>query len=308
MSTSSFPERGDVLCAGRGDPVVLLHSSMGSKSQWRGLVDQLSERWCALAVDLHGYGRAPQPEPGAFTLDVEVDRLEQMLDERFGSGARLHVVGHSYGGAVALRWAHRCPHRIRSLSLYEPTSFHALHPEANGLAEVRAAAARVTEALREDRLIEGARAFIDFWSGPGTFDAMPEARQTSLSRLLPKVRLDFEALFGASAALSDYASLAIPTLLMGGRCSPAGAQQILLGLAARWRSATAIWMNAGHMGPITDAHKVDPLIGAWLRRVESRETAAITPTRESQNTLETLGMLTRRADPAGRREAAALAA
>jgi pimeloyl-ACP methyl ester carboxylesterase len=108
--------------------VVLLHSSMSSKSQWRGLVDTMRCASRVIAPDLLGYGAAPMPDTAAgFGLHTEVRRLQALLQERVPSGP-LHLVGHSYGGAVALRLALALGTRVRGLTLYEPTAFHAVPP------------------------------------------------------------------------------------------------------------------------------------------------------------------------------------
>ena len=50
---------------GRGRPVVLLHSSMGSKGQWRSLVERMRRSHRLIAIDLHGYGASPMPPPAS---------------------------------------------------------------------------------------------------------------------------------------------------------------------------------------------------------------------------------------------------
>src|SRR5689334_21037331 len=88
--------------------VVLLHSSGSSPRQWDALVEKLQQRFRPLAVELDGG-------------DDEA-RVGATL-ERLGGA---HVVGHSYGGAVALMVASRRPTLVESLALYEPVLFRAL--------------------------------------------------------------------------------------------------------------------------------------------------------------------------------------
>ena len=105
---------------GAGETVVLLHSSASSGAQWRSLCAPLAERFTALAPDLYGYGASdPWPGRAAMTLADEVAPLEALLARRPGP---VHLVGHSYGGAVALRLALRAP-TLRSLTLIEPVAF-----------------------------------------------------------------------------------------------------------------------------------------------------------------------------------------
>src|SRR5262249_33301377 len=84
---------------GAGTPVILLHSSASSSRQWQSLVERLQPRHRVFSVDLHGYGDSGTWHGGrAFTLADEaavVVALAQQLD------APAHIVGHSYGGAVA---------------------------------------------------------------------------------------------------------------------------------------------------------------------------------------------------------------
>ncbi len=115
------------IVAGAGPTVLLLHSSLASKSQWTALVERLSPRYRAIALDLHGYGDNSLPSSGpSFTLDDEVRLVTNRLDELAASSDRIHLVGHSYGALVAMRFAQLNPDRITSLSLYEPVAFRVL--------------------------------------------------------------------------------------------------------------------------------------------------------------------------------------
>src|SRR5262249_44769174 len=83
---------------GAGAPVVLLHSSLGSKSQWAALAERLAPRYRVIALDLCGYGDNALPAPTAsFRLDDEVRLVTDRLDDLVPAGVRFHVVGHSYG-------------------------------------------------------------------------------------------------------------------------------------------------------------------------------------------------------------------
>src|SRR5688572_6699464 len=90
--------RVEYLEQGRGEPVVLLHSSASSGAQWRALAERLSSRYRVIAPDLYGYGAtAHWPGQGPFHLEREAEIVEALL-ARVGEPA--HLVGHSYGGAV----------------------------------------------------------------------------------------------------------------------------------------------------------------------------------------------------------------
>ena len=272
--------RPGVLCIGRGrDVAVLFHASLGSKRQWVPFAQRVSEAMRSVAVDLWGYGDAPMPSRGSHSLDHEVDRVHAQLVALFGFLPRVHLVGHSYGGAVALRFAQRHPARVASLALYEPIAFSLL--PADG-AE-RATIAAVREAM-DIRLGWGdargaASIFVDFWSGAGAFAALAPAAQSALEARIRKVPLDFVAAVTAPMTLDDLRELAVPTLLLGGTRSPAVTQAIVAALTRTLPAARTGWLDAGHMGPV-DAHaKVDPLLAAWLElaRERAQRAAAIAP-------------------------------
>ena len=91
--------------AGTGNAVVCLHASASSSAQWRPLMDRLAGRFHTLAADLYGSGRSPAwPGERPLWLADEVALLEPVFE---AAGPRFHLVGHSYGGAVALRAALR---------------------------------------------------------------------------------------------------------------------------------------------------------------------------------------------------------
>src|SRR5258706_13815732 len=103
---------------GRGEPVVLLHSSGSSAAQWRALIERLSRAFRVLAPDLYGYGATGAwPARAPFTLEDEARIVHALLE---GCDEPGHLVGHSYGGAAALHAARRRASPVRSRVLITP--------------------------------------------------------------------------------------------------------------------------------------------------------------------------------------------
>ncbi|WP_338693441.1 alpha/beta fold hydrolase [Bradyrhizobium sp. 26S5] len=98
--------------------VVALHCSLGSGRQWTKLAAALGG-YRFMAPDISGYGVAAIGRDWPRTLDGEIALLEPWLAKAEGP---IHLIGHSYGGAIAFRMATASPHaqRIRSLTLIEP--------------------------------------------------------------------------------------------------------------------------------------------------------------------------------------------
>jgi pimeloyl-ACP methyl ester carboxylesterase len=100
---------------------------MSSKSQWRELIDSLRDRYRLIAIDLLGYGESAMPSSlERYSLGDEVRLVESVLARELRPGEKFHLIGHSYGGVVALRLAQTRPHAVRSLTLFEPILFNLL--------------------------------------------------------------------------------------------------------------------------------------------------------------------------------------
>src|SRR6516162_7824695 len=97
--------------------VIALACSGGSGKQWRQLGTALGPA-CRLATPEHYGSPSTGPWTGGqrFTLADEAARTIALIDR---SADRVHLVGHSYGGGVALHVALARPERIASLALYE---------------------------------------------------------------------------------------------------------------------------------------------------------------------------------------------
>jgi pimeloyl-ACP methyl ester carboxylesterase len=95
--------------------VVLIHGSVGNSEATWGAVRALAHRYELVAPNRSGY----PPNPPLERIDFEEQVLE--LEPLLGDGA--HLVGHSYGGVIALLLAARRPAAVCSLTVSEPPAF-----------------------------------------------------------------------------------------------------------------------------------------------------------------------------------------
>ncbi len=103
---------------GTGEAVILLHGFGGSSYSWRHLIPALADGYQVLAPDLTGFGfteRPPEREP--YTREGQLQLILALMDHHHL--AKAHVVGHSYGGALALALAFEYPERVASLTLID---------------------------------------------------------------------------------------------------------------------------------------------------------------------------------------------
>ncbi|HEY1821161.1 MAG TPA: alpha/beta fold hydrolase [Trebonia sp.] len=92
--------------------LVLLHGQPGSPDDWQAVIARLPEQLRASAPDRPGYGASPRPA-GGFTVNAQA-----VLDDLDARGVRSAVlVGHSWGGGVALRAASMAPDRVQAVVL-----------------------------------------------------------------------------------------------------------------------------------------------------------------------------------------------
>ncbi len=106
---------------GVGPGVVCLHANASTSAQWRDLLELLDSEFHMLAADSYGAGRSPDwPSDRRVSLRDESALLGPVFKR---AGDPFALVGHSYGGAVALKFAVEHPERVSALALYEPTLF-----------------------------------------------------------------------------------------------------------------------------------------------------------------------------------------
>jgi len=241
-------------------PVLLIHSSGFTSRQWRRLGEQLAPRHRVIAPDLIGYGAAarwPDGEPFHFQRDVAM--LAELLTEP------ADLVGHSYGGLLALQLALARPERVRRIAVYEPVTFGLLDEPED------AAAREAIVELGEYRYDAGAvdevwlDRFVDWWQGPGAWRALTEETRRAFRDVAWKMSQEVATLSVDRTGSARYAAIAAPTLILAGEGTKAAELHVVRKLARTLpRAVLQLLPGMGHMGPITHAAAVNAAIAAFL--------------------------------------------
>ena len=245
---------------GKGPCVLLGHCSSASHKEWLPLIDELKDDWRVLAPDFIGYGQSdPWPAEKPFSIEADVKVLLAVARK---TRAGLHLVGHSYGAALALEAARALKTRVKSLTLVEPVSFHLLRqknrPEWKDVEQLGVSVLDPV-AKGEDR--KAAAAFMSYWLGRWRWWLAPERFKNAIATTIPKVALEFSIAIDAQTTLADYAEIEAPTLLtVGGKTKPpTRAVTELLGEALPNAEVKTL-KGAGHMSPFTHPDALNRMI------------------------------------------------
>lgn len=262
--------------------VIALHCSGAGAGQWKKLDEALGPTYQVIAPEHYGCEQAgPWVGTHAFTLADEAARTIDIIDQ---SDRKVHLVGHSYGGGVALHVALARPGRVTSLALYEPSAFHLLKAmgdrAAAAFGEIVDITRRTGQGVIAGDYAGAAAAFVDYWSGPGAWGSLKPSVQAALVRWVPKAPLDFRALMEEPTTLTAYAGLRMPVLVMRGEHAPPPTRKIAEALPGMLPHADlAVVDGAGHMGPLTHGTVVSEMIAAHIRAAEiaTREACGCPP-------------------------------
>jgi pyruvate dehydrogenase E2 component (dihydrolipoamide acetyltransferase) len=165
--------------------VLLLHGFGGDLNTWMFTQPALAEGRRAIALDLPGHGGSTKEFRGA-----DADTLAAILGQAADALGieRMHLVGHSMGGSIAISFALRQPERVATLCLIAPAS---LGPEING--------AFIDGLVRLSRRREAVDVLSQLVYDP-----------TLVSRTMVEDVLRYKRLDGVSAALTAFAAAWFP--------------------------------------------------------------------------------------------------
>jgi pimeloyl-ACP methyl ester carboxylesterase len=236
--------------AGSGPPLVLVHGSTSESSTWLPSAGLLGERVSIVAVERRGRGESG--DGAAYSLEAEAQDLAAILD---ALGEPAHVLGHSFGGLVALEGALLRPDAIRTLVLYEP-------PLGGGVElELVERLEALLAADERDRALETVYAEVAGMSA----EEIDRLRGSDLwerrRAAVPTVPREFRAARAYRLDAARFAGLDVAAVLLVGTESPAWMREAAHGLVAALPRARVVELaGQGHV-----AHVVAP--GVFARAV-----------------------------------------
>lgn len=272
---------------GSGPDVALLHAGGSSSAQWMDIAAALDASYRLIAPDLLGMGATePWPVRGGLTHDLQADLVADVLQAERAAPA--HIVGHSYGGATAVRLALRRPELVHSLLLIEPVITPLLREIGDPLWDSATRIGHIfIESVEAGQPERGWEAFIDARNRAGTWSAMPDHRKARFLANSAQIVEGFRSNWSNPTRLADCRLLRVATTIV---CSEQAIPED--------RRLTAILHDAipgsryvplegvGHMAPLThpglvariiDEHLADAAEGSISAPEDERRAAQSTP-------------------------------
>jgi pimeloyl-ACP methyl ester carboxylesterase len=257
-----------VTTVGSGDTLVLLHATLSNARELRPLTVDLAADFRVVAVDRRGAGESTMPpddDLGAVDVARHLEDLAAVLDAHAAPEEQVLVVGHSFGGCVALELAARRPERVAGTWVYEPPYLPVLEEDDGGRPDLAALGERMTELARTEGLESAALAFLDAVRGPGTSARIPSSARERLAAEGRSAVAD-AALQGLDPrGLADIASPVVVAL--GGRSGPpygAVAERLAALIPSLEVERLA---DLGHGAPVSQPATVAAAIRAFARRL-----------------------------------------
>jgi pimeloyl-ACP methyl ester carboxylesterase len=258
---------------GKGEPLVLVHGSWGSRHNWDAVVVRLAEQYRVISYDRRGHSDSdPVAGQGTFAEDVaDLAALVEALD-----AAPAWVVGNSVGAVIALRLALARPDLVRGVLVHEPPLRSLLSDGGvNGPLRV------VLDLIRAGDHTSAAERFVnDVALGPGAWARLPAPMRATMvgnaatyldEELAPDSRRVDEA------ALARYTG---PVLISSGGQSPPIFQPVVQHLARLLPQAHCVeYAGAGHMPHVTHPEAFVNEVKSFTSRVNPSDHGSTTRNR-----------------------------
>jgi pimeloyl-ACP methyl ester carboxylesterase len=250
---------------GAGETIVMVHAGGNGAIHWRLIAETLSDRFRVVMPEMHGHGDTPPwTEARPMQLDDEAEVVEAFCK---GSGP-VHLVGHSFGGAIASRVAIRARVQLRSVVLIEPMLFPLLRlagQEENWRATWERRS-RFAELHRRGEDEQALREWVEHYSGT-SWQSLDEGRRRRLVDSADMIEAGWCALSENPTSLQDLQDVLCPVRIIIGTSttrSLRAASELAIDVFA---NAEAWYIEGGaHMTPLTHPDEVANAIASMASR------------------------------------------
>src|SRR5215471_1761330 len=201
--------RIDYAECGTGPTVVLVPGSCSTGAAWRPVIASWNVQFRSVTTSLLGYGGTVERRTAS---DPDISHEAEMLETVVRrADSRVHLVGHSFGGLVALAVALRNCVPLASLVIIEAPAPEVLRDR--GEHRHYRAFRRMTDAYFmafDSGNPEAIAAMIDFYGGAGTYASWPPRVRAYAVQTTPVNILDWASAYGFALPVASLAAIQIP--------------------------------------------------------------------------------------------------
>ena len=194
---------------GTGPTLVLVPGSCSTGAAWRSVTAEWNNQFRCVTTSLLGYGRTAERRAiGNADIAHEAEMLETVIRQ---AGGHVHLVGHSFGGLVALSVALRNRVQLASLAILEAPAPEILR--IKGEQQHCRAFRQMTEAYFAAYYggdPEAIAAMIDFYGGAGTYASWPLRTRSYALLTTPVNILDWESAYAFAPSRGRIGRIADP--------------------------------------------------------------------------------------------------
>ena len=253
---------------GEGTPLNLLPPGASGASAWREVSRQMAGGVQTIAVNHSGYGLTQSfTSDRPMTVDDEADAVLSIMQD---FSQPVHLVGHSFGGAVAVRLAVRAPEQFRSVVLIEPANYPLLGELGEPVLarEVFDVNRTFIERVQSDDVESAFELYLAYYNGErNAFRELSARARQRLLGLSSTVAAALTAVHMDATSLADWTAVNLPTLLVRGeRTDPMHRVLTERMHAARPGARLEIVAGAGHLLSVSHPRETAQLIAAHCGR------------------------------------------
>lgn len=253
---------------GEGVPLLLLHSGGSSGAQWRKTSEHLGDGLRLITPDFYGHGgTAAWQRSAQLQHDDQADLIAATIADAALDANDIDIVGHSYGGAGAVRMTLRHLAPVRSLILIEPMLACLLKEagERELFAEYEFLAHGFLDRVASGEEVDSWRFFIDYRNGKGSWDRFPEKAQARFLSQTDATYKFFQSNLANPTSLEDCRSLTLPVTVVCGERTTAPDRRVTELLRDTLPNARYVVIpDAEHMSPLTHPEAVAGIITQHL--------------------------------------------
>jgi len=246
-----------------GVPLVLVHGSWGDHHNWDAVVPGLARSFRVFTYDRRGHSQSERlPRQGSIEEDV-ADLAAFITTNKLTSA---HIVGNSFGAAIAVKLAAAQPELFATLSLHEPPLIGMIDDDPM-FPVVRERIGAVLTTLKSGDAEAGARQFVETVAlGPGMWEKLPPSqRQTFIFNAPTWIDEMNEAESAMTVDLDRLRIFTRPTLLSEGDQSPPFFAIIVKKLAAALPQAQHhVYRGSGHIPHLTDPDEFVEVVSRFI--------------------------------------------